>query len=188
MKGQPTTIDLRELSYGAQIPNTVHRNLPLKLALLQQRSLDEVRRRIGHAHDELESAALVQLQQAFIRIPYAIHPAALVHFGEVSLSLQKLVRQLLKHYILERELLQVPGDADCFDRATPKPFLDRLRRDHQILQETLSDLQFRTEKLHDTAHAPASLRFSQLLDSLANRLHEQILEEDRVLFPRSGRP
>ncbi|MBD5779774.1 hemerythrin domain-containing protein [Pelagicoccus sp. NFK12] len=163
----------------------MQRNAHKLLRRLRTSSLDKVARHVTRAHRLLENDQLTNLQQAFIRLPYTIDPSALILFDEISLALQDFVRELLQHYILEEDVY-----GEChhslgtsrIDKATS----NRLRYQHQSLQESLSDLQSLTNHLTEVAGTADAHRFHRLLDELADNLHEQILAEDKVLLPRSS--
>jgi len=158
-------------------------NFQPPLEQLRMMPLDRVRVRIGHAHHELENAKLASLQQSFIRLPYSLEPSALILFDEVSLSLQAFVRQLLRHYILEAEILY-PDSSSSTEQPLEIVTADRLRLEHNALQASLGDLQSLASEFRGVSQSPRVLHFNTLLDELAHSLHEQIREENGILFPR----
>lgn len=162
-------------------------HLSTSLSRLRSSSLAVVRNRAIRSHDELERTQLAELQQAFIRLPYNIEPSGLILFDAVSVSMQGFVRQLLQHYILERDILEDSGYGPCASGAYPRQLLERLRHQHQTIQESLSELQGITREFSEIACSPKALEFRQMLERLGDSLHTQILEENSVLLPRSHR-
>lgn len=156
------------------------------LNLLQRTSIENVQYRLNHSHNELQHIELIRLQHAFLFLCSNIAPKYLFYLDRINHMLQRFSRHLIKHYIMERDILLNENSPRTYSQSSLA--LNRLRHDHQTLQEALSDLQAATEDLLTAKPSFSVKDFSTNLTTFADHLHQQILEENTVLIPRFSSP
>lgn len=160
-----------------------------RIATLKRTPLHELIREVETEHQTLARVDLVRIQQQTARLGSILSKKDWPLLLELDHALMTFSRLLVKHYTIERETilapLQFPGLDPLSRQFDSVLHLDRLHHDHQKLQEALSDLQLSAHEIHAQTGTNESKKITQLVGSLADALHVQILIEDKVLLPRT---
>lgn len=167
-----------------------------QLPKLDRVPLEQLSRQVQARHHSLLRLELDRLERQVANLPEqnrAVRAAKLA----VCDKLRHFRHKLVEHLDQERETVLLPlGPAPAHspargrDAGAPPSDLrfaiEQRRHEHQGLQEMLSDLQFDAAELAAAAAGAEADRLLSDLNQAADTLHQQILAENRALFPRAA--
>lgn len=149
-------------------------------------SLSELREHLERIHHVETRSALLRLQEQ-IKLLFGCDQAQRAVFRQIGTAFIAF-RDLLEAHLQEEVALfsSLPGCARDGAGELVCTGLQRMRHDHNAVEEGLSDLQELIESARQQWPECASIRRAEVeLEHVSCRLHEQIYEEDHILYRRA---